>query len=120
MELVYVNLYTTGAKGPQDSNVGMFTVEKTTRYMISEVERVERGVHLIPKFGNTFKSSDVLRKVEQEKARRALSKPSESMAPLESAAPKLQSLTGSLEVVPEYKIFYLNNQVDSHAYRLLY
>ena len=36
----------------------MYTVKRTTRYEVVDVNRIKCGVHLIPKYGNTLRASE--------------------------------------------------------------
>ena len=52
----YVQWFST--MGSVDPRSGMYTVKRTSRYEVVDVNRIQCGVHLIPKFGNTLCASE--------------------------------------------------------------
>ena len=42
-----------------DPRSGMYTVKRISRYEVVDVNRIQCGVHLIPKFGNTLYASEI-------------------------------------------------------------
>lgn len=53
----YVQWFST--MGPIDPHSGMYSVRRTNRYEVIDVNRIECGVHLIPKYGNTLRASSL-------------------------------------------------------------
>jgi Plavaka transposase len=51
----YIQWFST--MGPVDPRSGMYTVKCTNKFEVIDVNRIEYGVHLIPKFGNTLSAS---------------------------------------------------------------
>ena len=43
--------------GPADHRLGMYTVKRTSRYDVIDVNRIKCGIHLIPKYGTTLCAS---------------------------------------------------------------
>src|SRR5205814_9593354 len=52
----YVQWFST--MGPVDPRSGMYTVKRTTRYEVIDVNRIKCGVHRIHKYGNTLRASE--------------------------------------------------------------
>ena len=68
LELAFVSLFETkrGPNGP-DAISGMYHLHRTTRVAVIEVKDIERGVHLIPKFGQQIGQTVKVKKAVEEK-----------------------------------------------------
>ena len=117
-ELAYVSWFET--KRTADPNSGLYLVGRTKKCTVIEVKDIERGVHLIPKFGaQVGETAKLQRKLELEKAQWRLQINTTVMDKREKAR---------LDVINErnwsslahYTDFWLNSWIDSHSYKTIY
>ena len=81
--------------------------------MVIDATDIERGVHLIPKFGNQIgETAKKKREVDNERLIWTLSQ-------VEAGQSTVTVLTW-LDVMPHYKEFWLNTWIDPHMYRNIY
>ena len=109
-----------GPHGP-DPTTGMYHVRRTTRVAVIDVKDIERGVHLIPKFGqqvgNTVK---VKRKVEERRTTITfIGSDRDDLADSSSELTPEVSVTTNrwLDVLPHYNDFFVNVWTDNHIYK---
>lgn len=86
----YVQWFST--VGPADATTGMYTVKRTNKFEVIEINRIECAVHLIPKFGNTFRASEL----------------------------KVSVTKWGPEVHQHFDEFWLNHWVDIHYYNMIF
>ena len=117
-ELAYVSWFET--KRTADPNSGLYLVGRTKKCTVIDVKTIQRGVHLIPKFGaQVGETAKVLRDLELKKAKWRLEVNTREMDNREKAR---------LEVINErnwsslahYTDFWLNSWIDSHCYKTIY
>ena len=117
-ELAYVSWFET--KRAADPNSGLYLVGRTKKCTVIDVKDIERGVHLIPKFGaQVGETAKLQRKLELQKAQWRLQVNIGEMDKREKAR---------LEVINErdwsalahYTDFWLNSWIDSHSYKTIY
>jgi len=70
----------------------MYTVKRTNKFEVIEINRIEYAVHLIPKFGNTFRASEL----------------------------KVSVTKWGPEVHQQFDEFWLNHWVDIHYYNMIF
>ena len=117
-ELAYVSWFET--KRTADPNSGLYLVGRTKRCTVIEVKDIQRGVHLIPKFGaQVGETAKLQRKLELKKAQWRLAIDTSDIDKREKAR---------LDVINErawsslahYTDFWLNSWIDSHSYKTIY
>jgi hypothetical protein len=117
-ELAYVSWFET--KRTADPNSGLYLVGRTKKCTVIEVKDIQRGVHLIPKFGaQVGETAQLQTKLELKKAKWRLEVNTSDMDKREKAR---------LEVINErkwsslahYTDFWLNSWIDSHCYKTIY
>jgi len=99
-------------------------VARTTKYSVIPVTRIERPVHLIPKFGS---DPGVTEKVKRELDRASEVKEWMDTAgagdiPIADGEPEVQMRFGfpATDSVSYYKEFWLNSWIDHHLYKNVY
>ena len=60
MKLAYVSLFET-VRGP-DPNSGLCLLRRTKKFVVIDIEDIERGVHLIPKFGHQVGATEGIKR----------------------------------------------------------
>ena len=114
--LAFVNWFET--RGRADSNSGMYHVRRTTRNGVISIENIERGVHLIPKFGSEVGPTwEMKKRIEKE---RRMNEIYTTVEGHQESEERITSVGAWLDVVPYYDDFLLNNWIDSHAYKTIY
>jgi hypothetical protein len=102
-EYAYVQWFNT-VGGQVDKNNGMFSVRRTSQKAVINISDIERGVHLIPKYGREIGSTTALMWKLQYEMR--------------------NQETGSIPKAPfanaQFEEFWLNSWIDNHMYSKIY
>jgi hypothetical protein len=117
-KLAYVSWFET--KSMKHSSSGLYLVSRTTKASVIAVEDIERGVHLVPKFGANVGEAIKLKCKFQEA----------------NVMWKIQMQTASIDIRERYRLevlnerawsslshyseFWLNSFVDLHAYKNIF
>jgi hypothetical protein len=94
--------------GQRDANTGMYSLTRTEKVEVISIESIERGVHLIPKFGTDFEKVDTLKWIKgvQRDTR-------------DSETGKLVKQS-DINALHHYKHFFLNSWSDNHIYNFIW
>jgi len=107
LQLAFVHWFET--KGQVSPSTGMYTVRFTSRFGVIPVDKIERGVHLVPKFGSEIgPTTEMKKKIDAERDEKLI---------------KEGELTKSnvwLDVYAHYEDYLLNNWIDPHAYKNIF
>jgi len=115
MKLAYISLFET-MKGP-DPNSGLYLLRRTKKMAVIDIEDIERGVHLIPKFGHQVGATEgVKRTVDVEQMRVGMEADVGNARWGDSAV----TVTSWLNVIPHYEEFWLNIWIDNHLYKTIW
>ena len=134
LELAFVSLFETKRRGNTgvDPTTGMFHMHRTSRLSVIEVKDIERGVHLIPKFGREIGGIIIMRRIIEEKRmimtfeEMDLDEMTEDNDPDDSPDGNVSdvkvvvSINTWLDVLPYYEDFWLNIWTDNHIYKIIY
>jgi hypothetical protein len=108
--LAFLSLFETR---PMSRVCKLYPLRRTTRFMVIDATDIERGVHLIPKFGNQIgETAKKKREVDNERLIWTLSQV--------EAGQSTATVRTWLDVMPHYKEFWLNTWIDPHMYRNIY
>jgi hypothetical protein len=129
LELALISLFETKRRGSTrvDPTTGMFHVHRTKRLRVIEVNDIERGVHLIPKFGRVIGETTKIRQIIEEKrttitweeANRAGAAAVDANHDIGGSKAVVSTNTW-LDALSYYDDFWLNVWVDNHIYKLIY
>ena len=121
--LAFISWFET--KGPANMGSGLYPVARTTKFDVINVDLIERGVHLIPKFGNEIgRALQVKRDLDRQKARDRLeyectgTDAVESRSNLKLARSIVRQR--NLSALSVYTEFWLNTWGDAHIYKIVY
>ena len=120
-KLAYVSWFETRGK---DAVTGLFHLKRSSKCSVIQVDDIERGVHLIPKFGHQV-GDTVWKKRLVEQGQRELTFNSNSEAVNgdgdsgDSGAATLK-VRHWLDVWPHYDEYWLNTWSDDAIYKLIY
>ena len=82
-----------------------------------DIEDIERGVHLIPKFGHQVGATEGIKRsidVEQMRIR------TEAETARVGNGDSTSTVTSWLDVMPHYEEFWLNIWIDNHLYKTIW
>jgi len=117
-ELAYLSWFET--KRTADPNSGLYLVGRTKKCSVIDVKDIERGVHLIPKFGAQIGETVKLqRQLEMEKRKWQLRVHTTPVDKWERARLEVVN-ERSWSSLTHYTDFWLNSWIDHHAYKTIY
>lgn len=83
-----VQLFSTQAR---DKYTSLFVLEATDKFVVIDVNQIERGVHLMPKYGSSFSATAASREIGKNG-----------------------------DAFKYFKTFWLNSFIDIHMYNTIY
>ena len=111
--MAYIQWYQT--VGTADPLTGMYLLRRTLRFDVIDVARIERGVHLIPKFGNELGSTAKVREARDR---------DQGVLDAEYRYAKANGAKGAKKLkADEYDYFdewWLNIWIDNHMYNTIF
>jgi hypothetical protein len=117
-ELAYISWFET--KRTADPNSGLYLVGRTKKCSVINVKNIERGVHLIPKFGAQIGEAVKLqRRLEMEKKKWQLRVHTTPVDKWERVRLEVVNKR-SWSPLTHYTDFWLNSWIDHHTYKTIY
>jgi len=92
--------------GPKcDANTGMYSLARTEKVEVISIESIERGVHLIPKFGGLLHTLTRIKRVQRDTR--------------DSETGKIMKQS-DINAFHHYERFFLNSWSDPHIYNFIW
>ena len=115
MKLAYVSLFET-MKGPDPSS-GLYLLRRSKKFAVIDIKDIERGVHLIPKFGHQVGATEGIKRSVDVEQMRIRTEAETAHAGIGGSA---VTVTTWLDVMPHYEEFWLNIWIDNHLYKTIW
>jgi len=115
MKLAYVSLFET-MRG-LDRNSGLYLLRRTKKFAVIDIKDIERGVHLILKFGHQVGATEGIKRSVDVEQMRIRTEAETAHAGIGGSA-----VTGTnwLDVMPHYEEFLLNIWIDNYLYKTIW